>query len=227
MAEKGQVSTLIISNLASILCHPVSATAQVAGEQKGTNSMTYQGAGQPAGWYYAEGDPPGTHRYWDGVMWQGGPQPVAGAALQGGSGQVGRFADYGPRFIGALIDWGIGIAINIVGQGLLGAVGSGSKGLASIIGLLFTLLGIGWWLYNYVYLQGSTGQTIGKKQQGTKLVSSKTGEPVGIGMALVRGIVGGILTAICLLDLIWIFIDDENRRLTDKIFDFQVIQTAA
>jgi hypothetical protein len=43
----------------------------------------------------------------------------------------------------------------------------------------------------------------------------------------VRAIVGGILTAICLLDLIWIFIDDENRRLSDKILDFKVIQTAA
>ncbi len=189
--------------------------------------MTYQGAGQPAGWYYAEGDPPGTHRYWDGVMWQGGPQPVAGSVLQGGPGQTGRFADYGPRFIGALIDWGIGIVINIVGQGVMGAVGSGSDGASLVVSLLFTLVGIGWWIYNYVYLQGSTGQTIGKKQQGTKLVSAKTGEPVGMGMALVRGIVGGILTAICLLDLIWIFIDDENRRLTDKIFDFKVIQTSA
>lgn len=24
--------------------------------------------GQPAGWYYAEGDPPGTQRYWDGAQ---------------------------------------------------------------------------------------------------------------------------------------------------------------
>lgn len=30
----------------------------------------------PAGLYYAEGDPPNTQRYWDGVSWQGGPQLV-------------------------------------------------------------------------------------------------------------------------------------------------------
>lgn len=35
------------------------------------------------GWYQAEGDPPGTQRYWDGSAWQGGPQPSVGA---GGSG---------------------------------------------------------------------------------------------------------------------------------------------
>lgn len=30
-----------------------------------------------AGWYYAQGDPPGTQRYWDGAQWIGGPKPVA------------------------------------------------------------------------------------------------------------------------------------------------------
>lgn len=189
--------------------------------------MSNQGAGQPAGWYYAEGDPPGTHRYWDGVMWQGGPQPIAGLVMQGGPGQEGRFADYGPRFIGALIDWAIGIGISVVGQLVIGLARSGSRSAADILSLLLSLVALGWAIYNYIYLQGTTGQTIGKKQQGTKLVSVKTGEPVGIGMAIVRAILGTVLTALCLLDLIWILIDDENRRLSDKILDFKVIQTSA
>ena len=28
------------------------------------------------GWYSAQGDPPGTHRYWDGVTWVTGPRPI-------------------------------------------------------------------------------------------------------------------------------------------------------
>lgn len=36
----------------------------------------------PPGWYHAEGDPPGTQRYWNGVAWEGGPQPVAPAPVQ-------------------------------------------------------------------------------------------------------------------------------------------------
>ena len=28
----------------------------------------------PAGWYWAEGDPTGTKRYWDGATWQGAPR---------------------------------------------------------------------------------------------------------------------------------------------------------
>lgn len=29
-----------------------------------------------AGWYYAQGDPVGTHRWWNGSAWVGEPQPV-------------------------------------------------------------------------------------------------------------------------------------------------------
>ncbi len=39
----------------------------------------------PPGWYYAEGDPSGTQRYWDGSNWLGGPQ----AASSAGMGQQG------------------------------------------------------------------------------------------------------------------------------------------
>ena len=30
----------------------------------------------PPGWYPAQGDPPNTHRYWDGASWASGPQPI-------------------------------------------------------------------------------------------------------------------------------------------------------
>ena len=33
---------------------------------------------QPAGWYHAQGDPPGTQRWWDGSQWVGGPVVAAG-----------------------------------------------------------------------------------------------------------------------------------------------------
>lgn len=36
------------------------------------------------GWYHAEGDPPGTHRYWDGQQWRGVPQVIG----TGGAGAV-------------------------------------------------------------------------------------------------------------------------------------------
>jgi len=40
---------------------------------------------QPAGWYPAQGDPPGTQRWWDGEMWVGdavpSPVPAAGSGM--------------------------------------------------------------------------------------------------------------------------------------------------
>lgn len=33
----------------------------------------------PPGWRHAQGDPPGTERYWDGSRWQGEPRPAGGS----------------------------------------------------------------------------------------------------------------------------------------------------
>ena len=38
------------------------------------------------GWYHAQGDPPGTERYWDGSAWTEGPRPVAPATPETPSG---------------------------------------------------------------------------------------------------------------------------------------------
>ena len=41
-----------------------------------TSGQSATGGYRPAGWYHAQGDPPGTQRYWDGSAWQSDPQPV-------------------------------------------------------------------------------------------------------------------------------------------------------
>ncbi len=37
----------------------------------------------PPGWYNAQGDPPGTQRYWDGTAWTGEPRPVQAGIAPG------------------------------------------------------------------------------------------------------------------------------------------------
>lgn len=87
-----------------------------------------------AGWYYAEGDPPGTQRYWDGELWQGDPRPVAPAAAPAGAPVGGGYhtAVY-PEQSQATTILVLGI-LSIVICGLLGPVAwsMGNKELAAI-----------------------------------------------------------------------------------------------
>lgn len=63
----------------------------------------------PPGWYQAQGDPPGTQRYWDGTAWIGNPTPT-GPGTSGDLGQSGsltptaNLASAGRRIGGRLVD---------------------------------------------------------------------------------------------------------------------------
>ncbi len=171
---------------------------------------------QVAGWYYAQGDPPGTQRYWDGTQWQGGPQMVPEAGQQGGYGavQVRHKAPNGKRFVAFLID-----ALIIVGIYILALMLGSISEVLALVGLLAALV---FQLYNQIYLQGTTGQTIGKKQQGITLLTDQSSQPVGAGMALARLLLIMIFAIPCYLDHWWILVDEDNRRLSDKVLKFHV-----
>ena len=73
---------------------------------------------QPAGHYYAQGDPPGTVRYWDGTQWVGEPIPAPPTSATPppppGSPtgtESGAFASIGVRLGAAIVDGIIGVLI--------------------------------------------------------------------------------------------------------------------
>ncbi len=181
------------------------------------------GSGQAPGWYYAEGDPPGTQRYWDGAAWQGGPQPVAGAGGAMATGGSAMKADNGDRFVAFLIDAGIFIGLYIVVFILIAVGGAIADFLGAIFALIGALAYLGYWIYNFLYLQGTTGQTIGKKMRGIKLVGRDTNQPIGMLMAFVRGLVSAIFAIPCYLDHWWIFVDENNQRLSDNVLGNKVV----
>ncbi len=70
--------------------------------------MTDQSGSSEPGWYYAEGDPPGTNRYWDGSQWRGGPRIIsdgtaAGVPPAGGVPFSGRRFTEGSQAVSALL----------------------------------------------------------------------------------------------------------------------------
>lgn len=195
--------------------------------------MTDSSATQPPGWYYAQGDPPGTQRYWDGSQWVGGPQAAQGAAdagggyaAQGAVGAAGRPAEFGSRLLAWLIDAAI-VLVGYIAIVILLVIGSAiSDALGSILALVGYLALFGFVIWNSIIRQGSTGQTIGKSQQNIKLVADSSGQPVGGVMAFVRLLVASVLSIcfiVVILDYLWPLWDAEKKRLTDKILNFSVV----
>ena len=85
---------------------------------------------------------------------------------------------------GGVVFWSSRTTALVVAVFILVAIGGAISGaLGGILALLGFLAYFGFAVYNWVYLQGTTGQTIGKKQQQTKLLSKETGQPLGVGMA--------------------------------------------
>lgn len=176
-------------------------------------------ASTPPGWYPAPGDPPGTHRYWNGSEWTTGPTPMQQAMPTYGGTGPGQPAEWGIRAIAWLIDYVPILVVSIV----VGAADSAALMFVAWLAML------GYSIWNFALQQGRTGQTIGKKQQGIKLVADATGQPVGPGMAIVRYLIAGAISAITcgvygLLDYLWPLWDDDKKRLTDKIVKFSVVK---
>jgi uncharacterized RDD family membrane protein YckC len=196
-------------------------------------TLTESSAIQPPGWYYAQGDPAGTQRYWDGSQWVGGPQAVASAVAPGGYGAqaftgAGNPAEYGSRVVAYLIDVGIvfgGYVVVFVLGLILGSISDALGGLVLLLGLLGLL---GFVIWNMIIQQGSTGQTIGKKQQNIRLINLATGQPPGAGGAFLRWLLASAISGVTcgiggIADLLWPLWDENKQRLTDKIMKYHVV----
>jgi uncharacterized RDD family membrane protein YckC len=117
----------------------------------------------------------------------------------------GPRASFFRRFGAALLD---GILIGIVSGVLEAIVG---RGPGSLLGLA---VGIAY----YAYLEGGvTGQTLGKKALGIRVIDLRTGAPIGFSRGVIRYF-GRILSAIpILLGYFWMLWDSEKQTWHDKL----------
>ncbi len=182
------------------------------------------GSSQAPGWYYAQGDPPGTQRYWDGAAWQGGPQPVAGAggAMVGGASQT---ADGGKRLVAWLLD----ALILLIPLGIVsGVVGGTSQEFTAfsirqwIANIITTAL---WFAYHY-FMNANGGQTVGRKVMNIKIVNMDGSQAAsdallkrfGFGFLGLVPFLGGLVLFVAgLASLVMIFVDSENQAVWDKV----------
>jgi uncharacterized RDD family membrane protein YckC len=99
------------------------------------------------------------------------------------------------------------------------ATGASTIGQLSIV--LTSLIAIAYVIWNLGYRQGTTGSSIGKGIMKFKVISEKTGQPLGFGMSLVREIIYIVAAALC--GIVWLIAvlfplwDAKRQSLADKI----------
>ncbi len=141
----------------------------------------------------------------------GGYSPPSGGANAGPGLYPGPLAEWPQRALGALVDW---VAPTVVYL-FMGRV-------SLLLGVLFWFGWIAWAVYGG-YLNGTTGQSLGKQMAGLKTVGEQTGEVVGAGIGIARAfahIVDGLICYIGWLFPLW---DGKKQTLADKIVKTVVV----
>ncbi|MCW2628766.1 RDD family protein [Mycobacterium sp.] len=95
------------------------------------------------------------------------------------------------------------------------ATGASTIGQLSIA--LAGILALAYVVWNYGYRQGTTGSSIGKSIMKFKVVSEKTGQPIGFGMSIVRQLAHIIDGAICYIGYLFPLWDAKRQTIADKI----------
>ena len=100
----------------------------------------------------------------------------------------------------------------------------GGGGIGLLLGLLLYLVAFGFSIWQYVFVQGKTGQTIGKKTLGIKLVSEADAQPIGPLNSFLRQICHILDSVPCVpvgyLFPLW---DEKRQTFADKIMKTVVI----
>ena len=131
-----------------------------------------------------------------------------------GSGPSGPRASFGRRLVAAIID---GILLGVVG-GIFYAI---SRTLGYIVQILLTVAYL-------TYLEGSaSGQTVGKKAMGIRVVDFQTGGPIGYPRAFIRWIGRYVSAIACLLGYFWMLWDREKQTWHDKFANDVVVPESA
>jgi uncharacterized RDD family membrane protein YckC len=113
------------------------------------------------------------------------------------------------RFAAAIVD---GILLGIA-NGVLQVV-FGTTGYA--LGLLLSLA-------YFTYFEGESGQTIGKRATGIRVVDIAGGGPIGYSRAFIRFIGRYISTLVILVGYLWMLWDPQKQTWHDKMANSVVV----
>ncbi|QYG93028.1 RDD family protein [Iamia sp. SCSIO 61187] len=155
----------------------------------------------------------------------GFPPPGGGFGAPGGGppGLPGPLAEWQDRLLSGVIDffglWFVGWLLATIGNGFSFGYAN-DAGALWLLGTLLQVVAVGWALFNG-YQAGQTGQSIGMKQSGLRLVGEQTGQPIGGQQGLVRNLLFVVTGCCCapvgLVDNLFPLWDSKKQTLRDKI----------
>ncbi|MEV5952880.1 RDD family protein [Streptomyces sp. NPDC051987] len=145
----------------------------------------------------------------------GYPQQGGYGYPQQGYGATPPYANWGQRFGGTVVDGLVFLVPYIL------VLFSSKAAVLGVIGGL-GILGLAIW---QLIMEGRTGQTIGKKALGIRLVKEDTGQPIGVGMAFVRRIAHFLDSLACYLGWLWPAWDAKRQTFADKVCGTIVIRS--
>lgn len=161
------------------------------------------------------------------------PYPAPGPSSQWNYGQPATnpnaYTPWLDRVLASVIDQIPFLVIFFVGYGVLmgiaAAVASSvdSSGEPSGGAVAFLVLGmfvlfavtLAFPVWNFGYRQGKTGQSLGKQVMKFKVVSEKTGQPIGFGMSLVRQL-AHVLDSFFYIGYLMPLWDGKRQTIADK-----------
>jgi uncharacterized RDD family membrane protein YckC len=128
----------------------------------------------------------------------------------------GQLATWGLRAAGYLVD-----LIPIVVIVVVGTILASAAHTFFILALAY-LATFAYWIIQLVR-QGNTGQTVGKKVVGLKLVGETSGAPVGVGTSIGRAFAHFVDSLICYIGWLFPLWDPKRQTIADKIVGSVVI----
>jgi uncharacterized RDD family membrane protein YckC len=141
---------------------------------------------------------------------------VPASEMQSASGPSGPRAGFWRRFAAYFLDGLVLVVPSIIVVVILGNT--------AIANLITTLIALAYFVY---FEGGPTGQTLGKKALGIRVLDLRAGGPIGYGRAVLRFIVRYISAIVFLLGYLWMLWDREKQTWHDKAAGSVVVPTDA
>lgn len=94
----------------------------------------------------------------------------------------------------------------------------------TIFGVLLAIALVATVVY-FAKMEGGSGQTLGKRALGIRVVDARTGGPIGTGRGVGRYFARVLSQFVCLLGYLWMLWDPEKQTWHDKMVNSYVVKT--